>query len=137
MPYFYTENANRTIRAGNYKFEFEPVSQTGGCWDGVLKTEDEHPDQANALRSCPSVKEITAAEYDDLLKKKQVTQSLNGSQVLAVPDPSRPLQRNANPAVNPSTPPPPTPKETLAQITMPTMVDPPREVVSHRTKKEA
>lgn len=73
MRYFLTTNASRPHNAGGFAFEFEPVSNRGGSWLGVLAVGE--VSAANALAGAlasgelQGVDEITAERYDGLKKK--------------------------------------------------------------------
>lgn len=76
MPaYFLTVNASRPSTAGGLTFVFEPVSNRGGSWLGVLAVEEDSA--ASTLRSAlpQGVEEITFERYDGLKKKRPGTQT--------------------------------------------------------------
>lgn len=78
--FFVTTNASRTYAAGGINFPFEPVSQRGGSWLGVLALDNET--EASILLSAgfPQVAEITEERYQ--LEKKKLEPRQNSSPVL-------------------------------------------------------
>lgn len=71
MRYFKTTNASRRYTAGRLAFTFEPVSNIGGSWLGVLAVEDNSAASTIAAAALPQVQEISQEIFEDLKKKPQ------------------------------------------------------------------
>ena len=69
MRYFLTVNASRPHVAGGLTFVFEPVSNRGGSWLGILAVEEDSAASTLAAASLPGVDEIPLERYDSLKKK--------------------------------------------------------------------
>lgn len=84
--FFVTTNASLQYNAGGHNFPFEPVTQRGGSWLGVLALESDS--EASILLSAgfPQVAEITEERYQS--EKKKLAPRRNSSPVL----PSAPAQ---------------------------------------------
>lgn len=90
MKFFSTSNASRTYKAGGLVFTFEPVTNIGGSWLGVLALEQSSADiLAGAAASIPQISEITEVEYEEL-KKKPSNQGTLSRGFQAPPTPPRP-----------------------------------------------
>lgn len=73
MRYFLTINASRPYVADGYTFTFEPISNRGGSWLGVLAVDDQSAASALASAQLFGVEEIIQDRYDSLKKKVMVT----------------------------------------------------------------
>ncbi len=73
MRYFLTVNASRPHVAGGLTFVFEPVSNRGGSWLGILAVEEDSAASTLAAASLPGVDEIPHERYDGLKKKRTAT----------------------------------------------------------------
>lgn len=72
MRYFFTANANRTIKSQDLFFRFEPTDLVGGTWHGVFSTENEAEIAALlALTSNGNVRELTLNEFSAELEVKK------------------------------------------------------------------
>lgn len=74
MRYFKTSNASRRYVAGELAFTFEPVSNIGGNWLGVLAVEVDSTASIIAAANLPQIQEITAEQFEELKKKPQPNQ---------------------------------------------------------------
>lgn len=61
-------NDARPVSGGGHSFVFEPVSNRGGSWLGVLAVEEDPA--ASILAGIEGVEEISFQRYDDLKKKR-------------------------------------------------------------------
>jgi hypothetical protein len=89
MRYFLAENANRKLLN---EVVFEPIDLFAGTVRGVYSTK--YDTLAGQLTKEPGVREITEADYSELLKKK--SPSLDSSLILRMPSPDS-QARLANP----------------------------------------
>lgn len=90
MKFFSTTNASRTYKVGGLVFTFEPVTNIGGSWLGVLALEQSSADiLAGSIAAIPQISEITEEEYHGL-KKKPMSQATLSRGFQAPPTSPRP-----------------------------------------------
>lgn len=99
MRYFICTNAGRPVIAGGQTFTFEPVSNWGGSWLGVLAVEDDSSANILSQSGNGQVEEITK-DYYDIQKKKQSVVSSNSTV-----SPTRPPFAMSAHAARPAAPP--------------------------------
>lgn len=90
----------RTVQAGDYKVQFEPVMFFAGQWWGIFATEDEKIQSAlNAVIGKQGVSETTQYEFEAMAKKKGIRQTHTWVVTEAVsaerPTPQQPQERSA------------------------------------------